>query len=187
MTTSVETEIPETATRVFFLYKLNSAFARGADPTHSSLDSRFDLQVNQALPFMPFGSTRWEVLVGVRNLFRDPMDAGSIYDELLVVHAAQARDRRRARQVLSQAIALRRRPGALSGASAPRSDGMRGRRGEAPERECGRWLRTDAIRGLSCAQNLVVQVLESYVRWVGKGSAPPPLTTDKCLQFQEFR
>ncbi len=86
VTTSVETEIPETATRVFFLYKLNSAFARGADPTHSSLDSRFDLQVNQALPFMPFGSTRWEVLVGVRNLFRDPMDAGSIYDELLVVH-----------------------------------------------------------------------------------------------------
>ena len=85
VTTSVETDIPETATRVFFLYKLNSAFARGADPTHSSLDSRFDLQVNQALPFMPFGSTRWEVLVGVRNLFRDPMDAGSIYDELLVV------------------------------------------------------------------------------------------------------
>ncbi len=85
VTTSVETEIPETATRVFFLYRLNSAFARGADPTHSSLDSRFDLQVNQALPFMPFGSTRWEVLVGVRNLFRDPMDAGSIYDELLVV------------------------------------------------------------------------------------------------------
>jgi len=85
LTTSVETEIPETATRVFFLYKINSAFARGIDPTHSSVDARFDVQVNQALPFMPFNNTRWEVLVGVRNLFRDPAEAGSIYDELLVV------------------------------------------------------------------------------------------------------
>ena len=86
MTTSVETDIPETATRVFFLYKVELRVRRAAPiPTHSALDSRFDLQVNQALPFMPFGSTRWEVLVGVRNLFRDPNDAGSIYDELLVV------------------------------------------------------------------------------------------------------
>jgi hypothetical protein len=85
VTTSVETDIPETATRVFFLYKINSAFAKGLDPSHSSVDTRFDLQVNQALPFMPFNNTRWEVLVGVRNLFRDPAEAGSIYDELLVV------------------------------------------------------------------------------------------------------
>jgi hypothetical protein len=85
VTTSVETDIPETATRVFFLYKVDTGFTRGLDPTRQSLDSRFDLQVNQALPFMPFGSTRWEVLVGIRNLFRDPTDAGSVYDELLVV------------------------------------------------------------------------------------------------------
>ena len=85
VTTSVETDIPETATRVFVLYKVNSAFARGNDPTHSNIDARFDVQVNQALPFMPFNNTRWEVLVGVRNLFRDPGEAGSIYDELLVV------------------------------------------------------------------------------------------------------
>jgi Carboxypeptidase regulatory-like domain/TonB dependent receptor len=86
VTTSVETDIPETATRVFFLYKVNTAFARGLDPIGQRLDSRFDLQVNQALPFMPLGSTRWEVLVGIRNLFRDPADAGSVYDELLVIH-----------------------------------------------------------------------------------------------------
>jgi hypothetical protein len=85
VTTSLETDIPETATRVFFLYKVDTGFTRGLDPTRQSLDSRFDLQVNQALPFMPFGSTRWEVLVGIRNLFRDPTDAGSVYDELLVV------------------------------------------------------------------------------------------------------
>ena len=35
---------------------------------------------------MPFSnSARWEVLVGLRNLFRDPNDTGSVYDELLVV------------------------------------------------------------------------------------------------------
>ena len=86
LTTSLETDVPQTATRVFLLYKVNNAFARGDDPTHPSLDYRFDVQVNQALPFMPFSSAaRWEVLVGLRNLFRDPNDAGSIYDELLVV------------------------------------------------------------------------------------------------------
>ena len=86
LTTSFETDVPRTATRVFLLYKINNAFARGDDPTHAALDYRFDVQVNQALPFMPFSSAaRWEVLVGLRNLFRDPNDSGSIYDELLVV------------------------------------------------------------------------------------------------------
>jgi hypothetical protein len=89
VTTSLETELPRTATRVFVLYKVNTAFTRGAESaitTGPSLDYRFDVQVNQALPFMPFSNTaRWEVLVGLRNLFRDPNDAGSIYDELLVV------------------------------------------------------------------------------------------------------
>jgi len=85
VTTSLETEIPETSTRVFFLYRVNTSIPRSSESTRSSVDARFGLQVNQALPFMPFGSTRWEVLVGVRNLFRDPADTGSIYDELLVV------------------------------------------------------------------------------------------------------
>jgi hypothetical protein len=40
--------------------------------------------VNQALPFVPFGA-RWEVLVGIRDLFRDPSQPGSPYDELLVI------------------------------------------------------------------------------------------------------
>jgi hypothetical protein len=42
------------------------------------------VQINQALPF-DLAGTRWEVLVGVRNLFRDPNDPASVYDELLVV------------------------------------------------------------------------------------------------------
>ncbi len=86
VTASFETELPQTSTRVFMLYKLNSAFARGDDPTRPSLEYRFDVQVNQALPFMPFSdAARWEVLVGLRNMFRDPSDITAIYDELLVV------------------------------------------------------------------------------------------------------
>jgi TonB dependent receptor/Carboxypeptidase regulatory-like domain len=84
VTTSIETDIPETATRVFVLYRLNTGFTRGQDAVTPGLDGRFDLQVNQAIPFSLAG-TKWEVLVGVRNLFRDPLQSGSVYDELLVV------------------------------------------------------------------------------------------------------
>jgi hypothetical protein len=85
LTTSIRTSIPETATRVFVLYKLNSGYARRSGGiSQTGLDGRFDVQVNQALPF-GLGGTKWEVLVGVRNLFRDPNDLASIYDELLVV------------------------------------------------------------------------------------------------------
>ena len=84
-TTTVATAIPETATRVFVLYKVNTGYTRASpELTHPGLDARFDVQVNQALPFA-FAGTRWEVLVGVRNLFRDPAAPGSVYDELLVV------------------------------------------------------------------------------------------------------
>jgi hypothetical protein len=36
---------------------------------------------------LPFGvaGTRWEILVGIRNLFRDSLNVSSAYDELLVV------------------------------------------------------------------------------------------------------
>jgi hypothetical protein len=85
LTTSVHTAIPETATRVFVLYKLNTGYARRSETlSDTGLDARFDVQVNQALPF-GLGNTKWEVLVGVRNLFRDPNDPASVYDELLVV------------------------------------------------------------------------------------------------------
>ena len=83
VTTSVATEIPETSTRVFVFYKINTGYTR-SDQLRPGLDARFDFQVNQALPF-DVGGTRWEVLVGLRNLFRDPNDPASVYDELLVV------------------------------------------------------------------------------------------------------
>jgi hypothetical protein len=85
ITTSWQADIAETATRVFLLYKVSSGYARRSlDLSDSGLDGRFDLQVNQGLPF-GLGNTKWEVLLGVRNLFRDPNEPASVYDELLVV------------------------------------------------------------------------------------------------------
>jgi hypothetical protein len=85
VTTSLETEIAETATRVVVVYKINTGYTRSdTSRTRPGLDARFDLQVNQGLP-LAIAGTKWEVLIGVRNLFRDPMDPGSVYDELLVL------------------------------------------------------------------------------------------------------
>ena len=84
VTTSLETEIPMSATRVVVLYKLNNAFVAG-DAVRPGFDARFDLQINQALPFMNFRTSQWEMLVGVRNLFHESLANASVYDELLVV------------------------------------------------------------------------------------------------------
>jgi outer membrane receptor protein involved in Fe transport len=85
LTTSVEAVMPRSATRVYFIVKMNSAYIR-ADGTEDQpgLDGRFDLQLNQGLPFMNLFNTDWEMLVGIRNLFRDSLTEASIYDELLV-------------------------------------------------------------------------------------------------------
>ena len=85
--TTLETEIPETNTRVFVVYRVNTAYA-SADPDSAipGLDARFDVQVKQRLSFMPFGGSDWELLVAVRNLFREDFGHGAgMYDELLVV------------------------------------------------------------------------------------------------------
>jgi hypothetical protein len=88
--TSIETDVPETSTHVVVLYRLSNAFARAASVTAGpsqtpQLDSRFDVQVRQSLPFMDFSSAKWEMLIAVRNFFRETAPDQSIYDELLVV------------------------------------------------------------------------------------------------------
>jgi Carboxypeptidase regulatory-like domain/TonB dependent receptor len=84
--TSVEADVPETATRVMVLYRLNNAFAGRGPADSSGVDGRFDVQVRQSLPFLDFSSAKWEMLVTVRNFFRDATSDQSLYDELLVVH-----------------------------------------------------------------------------------------------------
>jgi hypothetical protein len=86
LTTTIETDIPETATRFFAVYRLNTGFT-SADVwrTVPGFGARFDVQVSQGLPFMGFTQADWELLVAVRNLFRDDAPTASVYDELLVV------------------------------------------------------------------------------------------------------
>lgn len=83
LATTVETEVPETSTRVLLLYRVSNAFA--ATGERPAFDRRFDVQVRQSLPFMDFSSARWEMLLAVRNVFRESALDSSVYDELLVV------------------------------------------------------------------------------------------------------
>ncbi|MGQ0733552.1 MAG: TonB-dependent receptor domain-containing protein [Acidobacteriota bacterium] len=85
LTTVLETELPQSATRVFLLYRINNAYVR-TDGRASSpgVDGRWDVQVSQRLPFLGFTSAQWEMLVAVRNVFRESVAETSIYDELLV-------------------------------------------------------------------------------------------------------
>ena len=85
LSTSFEAEVPQSATRVLVFYKVNSAFLRRyGSRERAGIDGRFDVQVNQGLPFLNFTNAQWEMLFGIRNLFRENPDR-SMFDELLVV------------------------------------------------------------------------------------------------------
>ncbi len=86
VTARVVTDVPETQTRVAATWKVNSAFSRRSPLlADASTDARFDVQVSQRLPFLSATGADWELVVAVRNLFRDGEAVGSIYDELLVI------------------------------------------------------------------------------------------------------
>ena len=82
---SLDAEVPQTATRFVLLYKVNTGFV-GAPAGIQPANGRFDMQLRQGLPFMG-GMGEWEMLLGVRSLFRPALDDRSLYDELLVVRA----------------------------------------------------------------------------------------------------
>jgi hypothetical protein len=89
LTARIDAEVPETATRIMVLYRLSNGFvqpgSRGESASRPALDGRFDVQVRQSLPFMNFSNARWEMLLAVRNFFRDASCDQSMYDELFVV------------------------------------------------------------------------------------------------------
>jgi hypothetical protein len=89
LSTAVETEVPETSTRVLVLYRVSNGFARSSSSgplgDRPAFDSRFDVQVRQSLPFMNFSTARWEMLLAVHNFFHEATADQSLYDELLVV------------------------------------------------------------------------------------------------------
>jgi hypothetical protein len=86
VTATVESVVTPTSTRLYVLYKMNAAFdSAGTIAPVSGTHTRFDVQVNQSLPFLNFSSAQWEMLVAVSNLFKDDWAETSVYDELFVV------------------------------------------------------------------------------------------------------
>jgi hypothetical protein len=86
LTTSIESTLPVTETRLLAIYKINSGLAN-AEAGAPGPDARFDVQVNQSLPFLNFSGAQWEMLLAVRSLFRDDLLDASVYDELLVIRS----------------------------------------------------------------------------------------------------
>ncbi len=87
VTTSIETQIPETATEIFLVCRVNTAFSRVDEAVLTSgVAARFDVRIKQGLPFTPFEGSQWEVLIALRSLFREQVAGASAYDELLVVN-----------------------------------------------------------------------------------------------------
>jgi hypothetical protein len=87
--TTIEATIPQTSTRIFAKYRMNSAF-RGPEVdrlSQANANTRFNLRVNQSLPFLRFYSADWEMLVDIRNMFRDEDGYASLYDEALALHS----------------------------------------------------------------------------------------------------
>jgi len=86
LTSTLDALIPGTDTGVIVAYRMNSAFTpQGAEGLSPIFEGRFDVQVRQALPIQPINGGRIELMVSVSNLFRDPRNPGSFYDELLTV------------------------------------------------------------------------------------------------------
>ena len=87
--TTVEAIIPQTATKIFAKYRMNTAFwsAEADRLSMPSANARFNVRVNQSLPFLRFSNADWEALVDVRNIFRDADALASLYDEALAVRA----------------------------------------------------------------------------------------------------
>lgn len=83
--TSIDLAIPESSTRLSIAYRFNTAFSRGDSSLTPAPAGRFDMQINQALPFQPLRGGRLEVLVAVSNLYRDRRQPGSLFDEILTV------------------------------------------------------------------------------------------------------
>lgn len=84
VTTSLGADVPQTKTRMLIVYRVSSAYATLDGP---ALGARFDMQLNQGLPFLPSNAGEWEVLLSVKNTLRDQRFGMSMLDELLAVSA----------------------------------------------------------------------------------------------------
>lgn len=84
LTTSLDAELPQTDTRIYVLYRMSSGFTE--TPAVPMGRGRFDVQLRQGLPLSDRVG-EWDMLFGVRSLFRSALEERSSFDELLVVRA----------------------------------------------------------------------------------------------------
>jgi outer membrane receptor protein involved in Fe transport len=84
VTSTVEAEVPATATRMYVMYRVNTS-APVMTGLPSTNGARFDVQIHQRLPFLNFSNAQWAMLIAVRNVFHEEALDASAYDELLVI------------------------------------------------------------------------------------------------------
>ena len=102
LTTSVQADIPVTATHVFALYRVNTAFVAAAARGRPAGRRRPFRRAGDAGPAVPqLHNAQWEMLFGIRNMFRELAPDASIYDELLVLRPPKRVRRRAHRPVLT--------------------------------------------------------------------------------------
>ncbi len=91
VTTVVATSIDRTRTRLQAALRVTShpTFVPGLAgfATGSTVESRFNFQVYQLLPFVGWSGTQWELMMAVRNLFYEDIEGASILDEMAVIDA----------------------------------------------------------------------------------------------------
>jgi hypothetical protein len=87
--TTIEATIPQTSTKILAKYRMNTAFwGPEVDRlSQTNANTRFNVRVNQSLPFLRFSSADWEMLVDIRNMFREEDGYASLYDEALAIRA----------------------------------------------------------------------------------------------------
>ena len=91
VTTVFATSIDRTRTRLRAALRVTShpIFVPGLEgfASGSTLESRFNFQVYQLLPFVGWNGTQWEVMMAVRNMFYEDIEGTSILDEMSVIDA----------------------------------------------------------------------------------------------------
>lgn len=84
LTATLDAELPQTDTRLYVVYRVSTGFTE--TPALPVGAGRFDVQLRQGLPLSDRVG-EWDMLLGVRSLFRSSLDERSVFDELLVVRA----------------------------------------------------------------------------------------------------
>jgi hypothetical protein len=82
---SLDADVPGTSTRVSMAYRVSSGFSLTRQAAGPNAGGRFSLEVRHELPYQPLRGGTLDLLVGIRNLYQDIHEAGSLYDELLTV------------------------------------------------------------------------------------------------------